>query len=488
MELTEVLRNVLAGDSISADPADLEAFKTANPLLADGESPSHVVRPKNVSELQKLVKLANENRLACVPVSSGGNHFRGGITCDQEHIVIDLSAWKKIPWVQRKNRVCIVEPGVTYGELLPVLAAEGMTIPTPLAPRAGKSVLAAVMDREACIWPGVQWEIQDPVGATELLFGTGDLFRTGAAGAKGTLEEQHRRGNTSKGPLGPSATDFQKIVQGSQGTMGIATWVSLRCQIEPSIQKPYLVASDDLGALISYVYPVQRNVWGEHSFILNRTAVAMLMTHQDSASFDEVKNALSEFVCLQNIAGFEILPEERVIYQEEGIKKIAADVGLSLEPKIGPVSARNMLKTATHPCGEKDWRHTPQGNCLSVIIMTTLDRTPDFIKVFTRCASDNKVGKEEIGIHIQPLVQNHLVHVEFMVPYDPRDAAEIQKMRTLESEAFRALNDAHAFFNRPYGTAWKMVFKNNPTNTRLLKTVKGIFDPNRVLNPGKFGI
>ena len=341
------------------------------------------------------------------------------------------------------------------------------------------------MDREANTWPGVQWEIQDPIGSTELIFGTGDLFRTGAAGAKGTLEEQHAHGNVSKGPMGPSATDFQKIVQGSQGSMGIATWVSLRCQTNPSIQKPYLVGSKDLDSLISFVYPVQRNVWGEHSFVLNRTALAMLMTYNDPTSFSKVRNTLPDFICLQNIAGFEILPKERIKYQEEGIKNIAAGAGLSLEPKIGSVSADQVLATATKPCGEKDWRHVLKGNCLSIISMTTLDRTPDFITVFEACASKNGTDRDDIGVYIQPLVQNHSVHVEFMVPYD---AAEVEKMRSLETEAVHALNTAHAFFNRPYGTAEKIVFANNPTNTRLLKTVKGIFDPNRVLNPGKFGL
>jgi hypothetical protein len=119
--------------------------------------------------------------------------------------------------------------------------------------------------------------------------------------------------------------------------------------------------------------------------------------------------------------------------------------------------------------------------------MTMLDRTPGFIDTFSRCAA-NRIDKTDIGVYIQPLVQNHMVHVEFMVPYNPDNTSEVEVMRSLEAEASRALNEAHAFFNRPYGTAEKIVFENNPTNTRLLKTVKGIFDPNRVLNPGRFGL
>ena len=98
--------------------------------------------------------------------------------------------------------------------------------------------------------------------------------------------------------MGPSATDFQKIVQGSQGSMGFATWVSLRCQIAPQLESPHLVGWKKLDKLISYVYPVQRNVWGEHSFILNNRALAMLMTQKDPTSFENVKMSLPDsFAC-----------------------------------------------------------------------------------------------------------------------------------------------------------------------------------------------
>ena len=66
---------------------------------------------------------------------------------------MDLSSWKQIDWLNRRNRVCMIQPGVTYGELLEALNAEGMTLSMPLAPRNGKSVLASVMDREPTTWP-----------------------------------------------------------------------------------------------------------------------------------------------------------------------------------------------------------------------------------------------------------------------------------------------------------------------------------------------
>jgi FAD/FMN-containing dehydrogenase len=45
-----------------------------------------------------------------------------------------------------------------------------------------------------------------------------------------------------------------------------------------------------------------------------------------------------------------------------------------------------------------------------------------------------------------------------------------------------------AFFSRPYGSVSDKIFSRNPRNTAVLKKIKGIFDPNRVLNRGKWGL
>ena len=210
----------------------------------------------------------------------------------ESHLRVDLSEWKRIDLIDRRNRVCRVEPGVTYADLTASLAPLGMTIPTPLAPRRTKSVLAAVMDREPSTWPNKQWDGSDPVGSTEFIFGTGEHFRTGAAGGPGSIEAQRKAGGAQKFSSGPSHTDFHRVLQGAQGTMGIVTWATLRAELLPSVEDPHLLVSSSLDALIPYVYEVQRALLGEQSFIVNARAAAMVLAHDDSARFDALERAL----------------------------------------------------------------------------------------------------------------------------------------------------------------------------------------------------
>jgi FAD/FMN-containing dehydrogenase len=446
-----------------------------NPLLESPAEPSCVLCPADADELQQLMQLANELRLNLTVASSTGRHCKGGIAATKPNMRIDLSSWKGIPWVNRRNRVCLIEPGVTYGELLPRLEAEGMTVPMPLAPRSGKSVLAAVMDREPSIWPNRQWDSGDPVASTEFLFGSGERFRTGAAGGPGTLETQRAAGGAHKSPAGPSQTDFHRVVQGSQGTMGVVTWIALRAELRPRIERPFLLGARSLLDLVPFVYEVQRPWLGEHSFILDRTAAALLLSAGSSDGFAELRDSLPAYLCLQNVAGFERLPEERVAYQTRDIEEIARKYDLDPAP-------------APTPGAEVDWRHHHSGHCLSIFFLTTLDRAPGLVGLFADLARGKGLGEERIGCYVQPVVQNHACQVELLAPFDPEQPAEVDRMRELESDAVAKLAAAGAFFSRPYGSAAPAAFHRNRASYEVLKKVKGIFDPNGILNDGKWDI
>lgn len=487
-ELTSRLQSVLNDSAISQSASDINAYRLSNPVTDSRVAPSLIVRPANPDELQKLIRLANEHGLNLTVASSTGNHHRGGFAASKASVLIDLSSWKNIPWINRRNRVCMIEPGVTYAELLQALEPHGLTVPAPLSPRRGKSVVASIMDREPSTWPNRQWDSGDPVASTEFVFGNGELFRTGAAGGPGTLDQQRAAGGAQKSPAGPSQTDFHRVVQGSQGTMGVVTWITMRAELKPTVQKPFLIGADSLAELLPFIYEVQRPWLGEHSFVLDSTAAATLMSATRHEPLHIVRGTLPKYIYLQNIAGFERMPDERVKYQQQDIETIARRHHLSLTPSLGLLSAKDLLRTATTPGGEVDWRCRLRGNCVSVIFLTTLDRVPTFVDIFGKLAMRHHVHEESIGCYIQPVVQNHACHVEFMCMFDPTADHEVEALRNLEKEAIPELAQAGAYFSRPYGSAADVVFKQNPLNLEVLKKVKTIFDPNRVLNDGKWGL
>ncbi len=484
-DLLARLQELIPTGTLNVDPAELKQTALYG-LSQQGNLPLCILRPGNSAELGEVICFANRAGLNLTVSSSTGKHRKGGITNQDEHILIDLSHWKKIDLIDRRNRVCRVEPGVTYAELAAALAEHGMTIPMPLSPRAGKSVLSSVMDREPGTWANKQWDCGDPVCSTEFFFGTGERFRTGAAGGPGSIEQQRRSDGAQKHPAGPSQTDFHRLVQGSQGTMGILNWITLRAEIMPTVQETYLLGARRLEDPLDTVYAVQRGLLGEQSFILNRTAAAMLMSNGDAQTFSEMVGSLPEFICLQNIAGFERLPQERLAYHKQDIGQIAHSANLQLESQIGKLSAAELLAKATRTCGPTDWRNALSGACLSIFFQSTLDRMPALLKVFLETAAGFGIQKSDVGVYIQPMVQNHACHMELMIPVDPDSAEKLERLTQLERQATVRLMEAGAFFSRPYGSAAELVWRQNPGNTRLLRLIKGIFDPNQVLQRGKW--
>ena len=469
-------------------PEAIEAAITSNPLDLPSKPPGCILKPASPGELQEVMQFANKSGLNLTVTSSTGAHRHGGILNNEEHLLVDLSSWNQIDLIDRRNRVCRVQPGVTYGQLLTELSDHHMTLPTPLAPRNGKSVLASVMDREPHTWPNKQWDSSDPVGSTEFFFGTGERFRSGAGGGPGTIDQQREAGGAQKLSSGPSQTDFHRVVQGAEGALGIVTWITLRCELEPSIQETRITGSHDLEDLLDFVYAVQRRMIGEQSFILNNTAAAMLMAGDNQGAYDHLREETPGYLLLQNVAGFERLPSERLAYHLDEIRDHARGSGLQLFEQVGGISAAELLTRATQPCGNLDWRDRLLGKSLSVIFISTLDRMPRFEQLFNTIAREHGIAESRIGIYIQPIVQNHACHFEGIIPFDAKSESELLQVKVFEKQIVAKLIEEGAYFSRPYGSATQLVWNQNPANYTLLKQVKQIFDPNRILQRGKWNL
>jgi glycolate oxidase len=75
MAIKEELAGIVGAENVSDDAEKLKPYSKDNSLSAP-VMPSYVVKPKNVDEIQKIVMLANKNKLPVIPCSSG-IHFNG---------------------------------------------------------------------------------------------------------------------------------------------------------------------------------------------------------------------------------------------------------------------------------------------------------------------------------------------------------------------------------------------------------------------------
>ena len=445
-----------------------------------------VVKPGTVDQVQQIVGWAIRTETPLVPVSSGPPHLHGDTVPSVEGaVIVDLSGMKKILNINRRNRIAIIEPGVTYTELQPALAKEGMRLSTSLLPRAQKSVITSLLEREPRLNCRYQWSSLDPLRCVEIVWGDGNKLWTGDAGHGVTdLEQQWAAERRQVTPAGPGQTDFYRFLTAAQGSMGFATWASLRCELLPKVHKLFFVAAKELSSLFGFTYQLLRFRYADELFILNNTNLAYLLGN-NSEECKSLKEQLPHWIVIIGIAGRDELPEERVEYQQQDIVDIARQFSLEMVPAIPGATGEQVLETITTPSIEPYWKNRYKGSCQDIFFITTLDRTNDFAETINATAEVMDYPVSDIGVYLQPRFQGVNCHCEFTLPYDPNMEEEVSRIQKLFIQASESFVHQGAFFTRPYGIWADLAYQKDEHSASLLKKIKGIFDPNGVMNPGK---
>ena len=477
-ELQAKIGSICGSKNVSIDPELLDKYSKDLSFFPE-KAPLLVAWPSSLKEVEKIVKLANSLKFSIIPISSSSDQRLHGDTIPHKDncVVLDLSKMKKIITLDVKNRVLKIEPGVTFGELIPKLKKKGVKISTPLHPRASKSVLASALERVPVTIPRYMWDSADPLLCTEVVFGTGDLFRTGTAAGPGTLKQQEKAGVAQLNPMGPTQFSPFRIIQGAQGSMGIVTWATIKLEMNPTIQKVYHLQSDNLQELLDFQHELLKYRLCDELVILNNLNLACLVKHSPQEINDLAKE-LKKWNLIYVLAGRGKLANDKLEFLEGDVGDMMKEKNLKVsanEKIVSDTDVLNFLNTADL----NSWRMRLKGGYQDIFFITNMDRIPEFISIM-----ENQ-GSLDLGVYIQAINQGTSYCCEFDIFYDPNDAGASKNLKENFLGMCTKLMDAGAFFNRPYGLWAKEVFDRHTDSTQMaLKKVKSIFDPNNVLNPG----
>nr|MDO8084908.1 FAD-binding oxidoreductase [Candidatus Sigynarchaeum springense] len=476
-EFKATLVAILGNDALSDEKNILTTYGQDD-SFTPFQAPALVVWPETTVDVQKIMQAALKCAVPLVPVSSGPSHRQHGDTVPTRTgtVVVDLSNMDKILRIDRTNRVVMVEPGVTWAQLMPEVDKQGLRLLHPLCPRKDKSVLASALEREPTSIPRYHWDASDPLLCTEIVFGTGDLFRTGSAAGPGSIEEQLATGQAQKNPMGPTQFSLFQTIQGAQGSLGIVTWATLKCELKPTRQKMLYAQAGDLHALEGLAASILKFRIGDEVFIMNKAAFASFLNKSTSEA------SWKEWVMPVTLAGRGRFASDKVAYLEADLLNLGQKYALDLQPELTGVDNSDVL-SRFQGTSEKPWPYGFKGSCQSVFCITTIDRAGDFAeKVKQSLASDTLV---DYGFYIQPLVQGCNCHFEVQLYYDPRHPEAGHAVDAAFKKVTRLLFDLGGFFSRPYGNWAKEAYDRvSPGIVTVLNKVKGILDPHRVLKPG----
>lgn len=464
------IEDLVGAEAVSRSAGDLDEYVVD--AAGVGEPPVAVVRPGSAAEVHGMVMLANELSTPLVPVSSGAPHKYGDtVPGAPGALMLDLRRLDKLLRIDRRNRVAVLEPGVTWPQAQAALAGHGMRITPPLRPRRNKSVVASLLERQPTLMPRYNHALPEPLRDCGVVWGSGETLFTGEAGsAAPSLEAQWRAGLVQTEAKGPAQTDFYRLLTGAQGTMGVVTWASVKCELVPEVHRLRFVAADRLEQLIPLTRELCLQRLGDEVLLFNAARVRSLL-----------ESVLAPpWVLVLGLGGRLHLAAERVQVQEEDLERLAAVHGLAVQDEVAGVAAPRFDEVLWgyddgSPGRDPD-RHA------EVFFLTTLSKVPDFLTVMWSVAEGAGFAADDVEVYIQPQHQGVSHHVEFRVPGAGDGSDSRSRLAALAGER---LIEAGAYFSRPYGPWAGPVYERDPSSRDVLRRVKAVFDPAGVMNPGR---
>jgi len=213
-ELLKQLNHIVGQEYvISPDKPEYFAYTFGDATMYRSK-PDVIVYPGTVEEIQKIVKLANEKKIA-ITTSAGLTGLSGGAIA-QKGILLNVSRLRRIVAVDEVSKTVTVEPGVSCAKLNDYLAHYKLIVPVAPASHLISTLGANIAEASGGTFGMSKGTFKNYLLTLNVVDGQGNLFQTGRPFPK-----------QSTGP------DLTALFLGSEGTMGIITEMTFRCDYLP---------------------------------------------------------------------------------------------------------------------------------------------------------------------------------------------------------------------------------------------------------------
>jgi FAD binding domain len=193
-----------------------------------------IVRPGSRSEVQDVIRIANQYGIPIYPVSCGKNwgYGSGVPVCDS--CVVDLSRMNRIVDFDEDLAYATIEPGVTMESLHQFLQSRGSNLMLSVTGSApDTSIIGNVVERGVAVGPyGYRFQ---HVCALEVVLPTGECVNTGFAAYKNAASAK-----TSKYGVGPTLDGLF-----SQSNLGVVTQMTVWLRPQPAHFQTVFAVADE---------------------------------------------------------------------------------------------------------------------------------------------------------------------------------------------------------------------------------------------------
>ena len=202
------------GQQFSNSKSILEQH-THTMTIHESELPDGVVFAETKEDVQKVVKICSEYKCPIIPFGVGSS-FEGHINAPYGGISIDMNNMNKIIKVYQEDLLVVVQPGVTREQLNTHLRDTGLFF--PIDPGANASIGGMTATRASGTNAVRYGTMKDNVIALEVVTPDAQIIKT-----------------ANKARKSSAGYDLTRLMVGSEGTLGIATEITLKLYGIPEV-------------------------------------------------------------------------------------------------------------------------------------------------------------------------------------------------------------------------------------------------------------
>jgi glycolate oxidase len=450
------LVSIVGEDYVSNRPEELYLYSrdsgAREPRRAD-----YVVMPKTVEEVQKIVLLANREKIAITPMGAGLTlsaltvPIKGGI-------VLDTKRMDKIIEVNETSRYAVVEAGVTQAALAAYLRKNypHLQHSTPEAPPTATIVGNILIQGHGHLTPryGVNSQM---VNGMEVVLPTGEICELGS----GAVSQYW----FSRDPL----PDLMGLFLGWLGTTGIVTKLSIQLFPKMNFKDLLIFVTDNIDLIPELLFGMTQINLMENCFIISQEKPewaqrVFFVIPVSGHSKDELKFKLELH------KQFLLKYESEVELVEEG-------------PVLTPLRNR-FLDVPPFAATAADFRKGGGFGYSAAIL--PIEKVPEAWRKALKIAHKHKMS---YSFGHQLLSNGHGIMFGPVYSFNRADAEDVERARKALDDSNKLALDLGGVVWKPELPAQKLILEKMAPNTReLIKRIKKTLDPNGIMNPGNWEV
>lgn len=456
-QLIESLKQLVEPGKVLTDAESLENYgKDWTKIYKP--NPLAIVFPKTIEEVQHIVRWANERHIALIP-SGGRTGLSGAAVATNHEVVVAFDYMNKIIDFNAMDREITCQPGVITKQLQNFAEENGLYYPVDFASSGSSQIGGNIATNAGGIKVIRYGMTRNWVAGLKVVTGKGDLLEL------------------NKG-LTKNATgyDFRHLFIGSEGTLGFIVEATIKLERKPNNLTVLVLGAPNFESIMPTLHSFQSKLdLTAFEFFSDQCLEKILDREETPAPLDNRYpfyaliefEATTEHVTEQAIAIFEHCLEEGWI--EDGV------ISQSEQQLLNLWRLREDISETIAP-------FTPYKNDLSV----TVSKVPEFLSDIDTVV---KTDYPDFDVLWYGHIGDGNLHLNILKPKSLDKETFFAKCADVNTKVFEVVKKYNGSVSAEHGVGLVkrdyLNYSRSEIEIDYMRSVKAVFDPNNIMNPGK---